>query len=112
MAGNELTAEISYELPEKVKNFPRFGVEFGIDKKYADFDYVGFGPFESYTDKHVASDYGYYESTAKENYCYDYIRPQESGSHFASKYLGVKNLFSVTAEEPFSFSVNPYTTKQ
>ena len=112
VAGNELTAEISYELPEKVKNFPRFGVEFGIDKKYADFDYVGFGPFESYTDKHVASDYGYYESTAKENYCYDYIRPQESGSHFASKYLGVKNLFSVTAEEPFSFSVNPYTTKQ
>lgn len=112
VAGNELTAEISYELPEKVKNFPRFGVEFGIDKKYADFAFVGFGPYESYTDKHVASDYGYYESTAKDNYCYDYIRPQESGSHFASKYLGVKNLFSLTAEEPFSFSVNPYTTKQ
>ncbi len=110
--GNELTAEISYELPEKVKNFPRFGVEFGIDKKYADFAFVGFGPFESYTDKHVASDYGYYEGTADENYCYDYIRPQESGSHFASKYLGVKGLFSLTAEEPFSFSVNPYTTKQ
>ena len=111
-AGNELTAEISYELPDSVKNFPRFGVEFGVDKKYADFAYVGFGPYESYSDKHVACEYGNYESTAQENYCNDYIRPQESGSHYASKYLEVKNLFSVTAEVPFSFSVNPYTTKQ
>ncbi len=112
VAGNRLTVELSYELAKRIKNFPRFGLEFGVDKKYADFDYVGFGPYESYTDKRVASDYGYYESTAKENYCYDYIRPQESGSHFASKYLGVKNLFSLTAKKPFSFSVNPYTTKQ
>ena len=40
------------------------------------------------------------------------MRPQESGSHYACKYLGVKNLFDVTAEKPFSCSVNPYTTRQ
>ena len=41
-----------------------------------------------------------------------YIRPQESGSHYACRYLAVKDLFKVTAEKPFSCSVNPYTTEQ
>ena len=42
----------------------------------------------------------------------DYIRPQENGSHYGTKYLEVKNLFSVTAENPFSFSVSPYATNE
>jgi len=70
------------------------------------------GPTESYVDKHVASEYGYYVSSAEENYDYEYIRPQESGSHHACKYMAIKNLFKVTAEHPFSCSVNPFTTEQ
>ncbi|MBO5714091.1 MAG: hypothetical protein J6R83_01550, partial [Clostridia bacterium] len=42
----------------------------------------------------------------------NYIRPQESGSHYHTKYLGVDGLFKVIADNPFSFSVNPYTTNQ
>ena len=57
-------------------------------------------------------DYGYYVSSAEENYDKKYVRPQESGSHYACTYLEVKDLFEVTAEQPFSCSVNPYTTKQ
>ena len=110
--GNELTIDVSYKLADWLKNFPRFGIEFGIDKAYDKFSYVGFGPSESYVDKHVAAEYGYFESNANDNYCYDYLRPQESGSHYATKYVGVNDLFSVTAEKPFSFSVNPYTTRQ
>ena len=56
--------------------------------------------------------YGYYVSSAEENYDYEYIRPQESGSHHACKYMAIKNLFKVTAEHPFSCSVNPFTTEQ
>ena len=63
-------------------------------------------------DKHIACEYGYYVNSAQENYDHKYIRPQESGSHYACKYMAVKDLFKVTAEQPFSFSVNPYTTKQ
>ena len=110
--GNVLTMDIEYKLADYVESFPRFGVEFGIDKAYNKFAYVGFGPYESYVDKHVACDYGYYESTAEENYDKSYVRPQESGSHYACQYLGVENLFQVTAQQPFSCSVNPYTTKQ
>ena len=110
--GNVLTATIAYKLADYIERFPRFGVEFGVDKAYGNFSYVGFGPTESYVNKHIASEYGYYVSSAEENYDYKYIRPQESGSHYACKYLAVKNLFKVTAEQPFSCSVNPFTTEQ
>jgi len=83
-----------------------------VDKAHGKFSYVGFGPSESYNDKHIACEYGYYESSAEENYDRNYIRPQESGSHYACKYLAVKDLFRVTAEQPFSCSVSPYTTAQ
>jgi len=112
VSGNELTATVEYKLADYVNRFPRFGIEFGVDKAYKSFSYVGFGPTESYADKHVACEYGYYESTAEENYDRNYVRPQESGSHHACRYMAVKDLFSVTAETPFSCSVNPYTTKQ
>ena len=112
ITGNVLTATIEYKLADYVERFPRFGIEFGVDKAYGNFSYVGFGPSESYVDKHIASEYGYYVSSAEENYDYEYMRPQESGSHYACKYLAVKNLFKVTAEHPFSCSVNPFTTAQ
>ena len=112
VTGNVLIATIGYKLADYVERFPRFGVEFGVDKAYGNFSYVGFGPSESYVDKHIASEYGYYVNSAEENYDYEYIRPQESGSHYACKYLAVKNLFKVTAEQPFSCSVNPFTTEQ
>ena len=112
VAGNVLTVTIEYKLADYVERFPRFGIEFGVDKAHGNFSYAGFGPTESYVDKHVACEYGYYVSSAEENYDREYIRPQESGSHYACKYLAVKDLFKVTAEQPFSCSVNPFTTKQ
>ncbi|MBR6683167.1 MAG: hypothetical protein IKL38_02380, partial [Firmicutes bacterium] len=41
-----------------------------------------------------------------------YVHPQESGSHYACRYLALKDLFCVTADAPFSCSVNPFTTEQ
>ncbi len=112
VTGNELVVEVEYKLADYVERFPRFGFEFGVDKSHSAFSYVGFGPTESYVDKHIACDYGYYKSTAKENYDANYVRPQESGSHYACKYLAVEDLFELSADIPFSCSVNPYTTEQ
>ena len=112
VVNNNLEMTIEYKLANYIKKFPRFGIEFGVDKTFGNFSYVGFGPSESYIDKHIACEYGYYVSSAEENYDYKYIRPQESGSHYACKYLAVKNLFKVTGEKNFSCSVNPFTTKQ
>ena len=112
VAGNELQICLSYKLSSHVENLPRFGLEFGIDKAFAEFSYIGYGPTESYVDKQAASTYGYYENTAEDNYEHNYIRPQESGSHYACSYLSVKNLCEITADKLFSCSVNPYTTRQ
>jgi len=112
VSGNTLTVSVEYVLADYVESFPRFGIEFGMDKEFSVFSYAGFGPTESYADKHVACEYGWYTSSAEENYDRNYVRPQESGSHHACKCLEVKNLFRVTAEQPFSFSINPFTTKQ
>ena len=108
---NELEIAVEYAVNKHIDALPRFGIEFGIDAKYQDFYFIGFGKGESYIDKRAACEYGLYKSNAKENY-YRYIRPQESGSHYYSKYLEVDGLFELTASTPFSFSVNPYTTKQ
>jgi beta-galactosidase len=114
VVGSALEIEVGYELAKRIEkdSFPRFGLEFGIDKASRKFSFVGFGPGESYIDKHVYCDYGYYESDADSNYDHGYVRPQEAGSHYASKYLCIKDQFALTADAPFSFSVNPYTTKQ
>ncbi len=103
---------LDYIIADYINTLPRVGIEFGIDKKLSEFSYIGFGPFESYIDKNVASDYGYFTSNANSNYDRGYIMPQESGSHYHTKYLKIENSFTVTAEKPYSFSVNPYTTKQ
>ena len=107
-----LEIDVAYRIADYVTNIARFGLEFGTDAAKRDFSYVGFGPYESYVDKKACCEYGYYESNADDNYFYDYVRPQESGSHDSCKYLEIKDNFAVTANAPFSFSVNPYTTKQ
>lgn len=104
--------DFEYIIADFVQSLPRIGFEFGIDKKLCNFSYVGYGPFESYVDKHVASEYGYYSSDAYSNYEMGYIKPQESGSHYNTTYVNVADMIFVLAETPFSFSINPYTTKQ
>lgn len=108
--GGELLIDCEYEIPDYMPRLPRFGLEFSVDKAHSDFAYVGYGPTESYCDKHVATSYGYYESTAEESYDRGYVRPQESGSHYGSDCLKINGLFTLTAESSFSFSVTPYDT--
>ena len=106
-----MTIDVAYEVADYIKKLPRFGLQFAVDKAYSAFSYIGYGPTESYVDKLAATDYGYYKNDAEGNFI-NYIRPQENGSHYGAKYLEIDNLFGVTAEAPFSFSVLPYTTAE
>ena len=109
---NELIIDVAYEIADYIKRAPRVGLEFDIDASYQAFSYVGYGPHETYIDKLAASDLGLFSSTADENYDHGYVRPQESGSHFGSTYLMIDGLFTLSADAPFSFSVNPYSTEE
>ncbi|PWM71691.1 MAG: hypothetical protein DBX59_08095 [Bacillota bacterium] len=109
--GNRLEIALEYEIAAHIPNLPRFGLEFTLPQKYAAFSYVGYGENESYIDKRMSCKNGFYESDAEKNFTH-YIMPQETGSHYGTTFLNVKDLFVLTAENPFSFSVLPYTTRE
>ena len=110
--GNELSVDFSYSISDYIKYPPRVGLELDLDAHYSSFSYVGYGPRETYVDKLAASEYGYYENTAENNYDHGYVRPQESGSHYGTTYLAIDDLLTVEAESPFSFSLTPYSTAE
>ena len=111
ITGFGVNINLKYKISDYVSRIPRIGLELKISKDYGNFSFVGFGKGESYCDKHIACEYGLYSSTAKKNYT-RYIMPQESGSHCMSEYVRVDGLLTVTAEKPFSFSYNPYSSRE
>lgn len=108
---NGIDLQLDYQVADYIDYLPRIGFEFAIGKQYQSFGYVGYGPYESYIDKHIASDFGEYHTTVCENF-QNYLMPQENGSHFSSTKLTIDNLLTITAQKPFSFSVLPYSTAQ
>lgn len=100
---------LSYETASYIEYFPRIGLEFALGGKDMAFVYDGYGATESYIDKHMAAEYGTYQSSARKNYTHP-IKPQESGSHFACSRLTIGKM-EITAEKAFSFNVCPYSTE-
>ena len=102
------------ETSNKVTLLPRFGIRLFLNRSFDRFEYLGYGPNESYVDKHHSSYFGKFESTVAESH-EDYIRPQENSSHFGCKIMtlegaGVKLNF--TGEKDFSFNVSEYTQEE
>lgn len=108
---NAFDVEIQYRVADYVSYLPRIGIAFALPKEVANvFAYKGYGPFESYIDKHMASEYGEYKTTADKEY-FRYVKPQESGSHYGSTEVQFDSGMKITAEQPFSFSVLPYSVQ-
>ena len=102
--------ELQYKVADYVSYLPRIGVSFALPKGMTnEFTYKGFGPYESYIDKHLSSEYGTYTSFAEKEY-FRYVKPQESGSHYGSTEVRLGGMV-ITAENPFSFSVLPYSAQ-
>ena len=93
---------------------PRFGLRFFVSSGFEDVKYYGYGPGESYIDKHRASYMGSFTSKVCEMY-EPYLRPQENSSHFGTKRLtvsGKSGSVTVTSEAGFSFNVSEYTQEE
>lgn len=93
---------------------PRFGLRFCMPKQFDQVAYYGYGPHESYVDKHRASMLGYFEADVEQLHN-DYLRPQENGSHYGCSYLCVRNDSENTLEfagESFSFNASVYTQEE
>ncbi len=98
------------EFPE----LPRFGVRMFLNNKLENVSYYGYGPIESYKDKHRAASHGLYQAKVTDLH-EDYIRPQENGSHYECDYVEISNGqfgLAVAGEETFSFNASVYTQEE
>lgn len=99
---------------EKLKILPRFGLRLFADKAYRSVSYFGYGPTESYCDKHRASYMGLFTSDVSDMY-EPYLRPQENSSHWNTKEMTISNgISSLTISSPdgFSFNASEYTQEE
>lgn len=98
------------EFPE----LPRFGLRLFLPKEMENVTYYGYGPYESYSDKHQSSSHGVY-SCAVSQMQEDYIRPQENGSHFDCDYVivkGGKKRLAAVSDTPFCFNASVFTQEE
>ncbi len=109
-----LDVECTAETSNKVEFLPRFGLRLFVPKSFGRVEYYGFGPYESYIDKHRASYMGNFTSDISDMH-EDYIRPQENGSHFGCTRMSVSDgsiSIRFTNPEGFSFNASEYTQEE
>lgn len=102
------------EFSNKVTFLPRFGIRLFVPKSFDRVEYFGFGPYESYIDKHQASYMGNFSSLIEDMH-EDYVRPQENSSHFGCKHMTVtdgETKITFTSSEDFSFNASRYTQEE
>lgn len=96
------------------KQIPRFGVRMFFNKNPKEVTYYGYGPNESYIDKHQSSYKGLFKNDSGMMF-EDYIRPQENSSHYDCHFVIVKDKeFQVKIENEahFSFQISEYTQEE
>ncbi len=111
-AGMDINCEL--ETGNKVTFLPRFGVRLFIPKRFDKVSYYGYGPFESYIDKHQASYVGNFEANICDMH-EDYIKPQENSSHYGCKHVTITDgdtAITFTSEEGLSFNASEYTQEE
>ncbi len=111
ISGNDISVKCTLETSNKVTFLPRFGLRLFVPKNFDTVEYFGYGPYESYIDKHRASYIGNFSALISEMH-EDYTRPQENSSHYGCEYMmltdgNVKIRFE--AGEHFSFNASEYT---
>lgn len=104
----------------KIEFVPRFGVRMFLSKSFDSVEYYGYGPFESYCDKHQASYVAKFCATIKDMY-EPYIKPQENSSHFDCRYVkviekddkkGTEILCYGSKEDNISFNASEYSQEE
>ena len=108
-----IEGEIAVKVQQGAPALPRFGIRMFLPKAMDRVEYFGYGPYESYVDKHRASTKHLYQSTVAGQY-EGYLKPQENGSHWNCDYVRVYGPLGglEAVGEEFSFNVSPYTQEE
>lgn len=106
---NGVRISVDAEVFEKTPWLPRFGVEFKIIPATDKLKYYGYGPSESYPDKHLSTYVDLFKTTVTDN-LEPYIFPQENGSHFHTTYASIGDVIKLMGD--FSFNAQHYSTDE
>ena len=110
----EIKMKYAAEVADKRPYLPRFGVRMFMNNQFDHVKYYGYGPYESYIDKHQASYMGFFSQPISEMH-EDYIKPQENSSHWGCEYVKINSsdtLVIFEAEKPFSFNASEYSQEE
>jgi beta-galactosidase len=110
----EISMNYAVQVADKRPYLPRFGVRMFMNNRFDRVDYYGYGPYESYIDKHQASYMGLFSQPVSQMH-EDYIKPQENASHWGCEYMRIcsgDTRVTFEAETPFSFNVSEYTQEE
>ena len=102
------------EAGNKLTFLPRFGLRLFLPKEYDKVSYYGYGPYESYIDKHRADYLGNFEAKISDMH-EDYIKPQENSSHYGCKHVTVSDgttKVTFKHDEGLSFNASEYTQEE
>ncbi|MCY9669993.1 DUF4981 domain-containing protein [Paenibacillus alginolyticus] len=110
----EMKMKYAVQVADKRPYLPRFGVRMFMNSQFDKVEYYGYGPYESYIDKHQASYMGVFSQPISEMH-EDYIKPQENSSHWGCEYVKINfddTLVKFEADKPFSFNASEYTQEE
>lgn len=114
-ATGRIFASINVEKNPAVPFLPRFGIRLFLSKDMNNVSYYGYGPYESYSDKHHSCWLGLFKTTVSDMF-EDYIKPQENGSRWGCREIAVKNsaleLKAESVSSPFCFNLSDYTQEE
>ena len=95
---------------------PRFGVRFAMPGLFSNFEYFGYGPHENYIDRCSSALMGHFVQRVEDQYHYGYVRPQESGTRTAVRWMKVLDDngagFEIRSDVRFSASALPFSWEE
>ncbi|WP_207531912.1 glycoside hydrolase family 2 TIM barrel-domain containing protein [Desertivirga arenae] len=99
------------ELPE----MPRFGMRMELPPDYSNLSYYGRGPWENYSDRNTSAFVGLYKDEVKNQFTWNYIRPQEAGYKTDVRWLSLTNAIgeglTIQGIQPICFSATNVRTE-
>ena len=113
-----VTVDESLDIVDKIADpdkprLMRHGMKFAMPGEYSDICYYGRGPVENYVDRYQCAPVGIYSQHINDQYAYNQVRPQDSGSKTDIKWLRVTNPagigLEVTSDIRFIGTILPFS---
>lgn len=111
-----IKSTVNTNVSDDIDYLPRFGFRMSLDSSLDTDEYFGFGPIESYIDKHNSCYKGVFKNKVKDEYGHEYIVPQDCGNHYDTKWGCVydENCIGLMfrSNKNFDFQALPYSIEE